>query len=246
MIEKNIFQSWFTKNLNPIIENKINYFKNMNPEYKYNLYTDDEIDLFVNENYKGEIAECYNKINIIVAKVDFWRYLVLYKYGGVYLDMDSSIEYPLKELIKDDDQAIITAEGNPNMYVQWALIFAKEHPILKKTIELIVDNIKNNRFPNDIHKMTGPSVYTKAINEIHKQFFNKIINHKIINHNTDITFKTNSHTLSLNTVSNTVSYRIFGIDYNKFFCFKYNESFMLFINKKHWKIEEKEKLLLKK
>ena len=90
------------------------------------------MDKFVNDNFKGEIADCYNKLNIIVAKVDFWRYLVLYKYGGVYLDMDSSIERPLHELINDEDEAIITAEGNPHLYVQWALIFSKHHPILKK------------------------------------------------------------------------------------------------------------------
>ena len=45
----------------------------------------------------------------------------MYKYGGVYLDMDSSILKPLRELINDDDNAIITtAEGNPHLYVQWA------------------------------------------------------------------------------------------------------------------------------
>ena len=90
--------------------------------------------------------------------MDFWRYLALYKYGGVYLDMDSSIEKPLDDLIKPEDEAIITAEGNSGLYVQWALIFSKGHPILKKTIDLVVTNIKNNNHPNDIHKMTGPNV----------------------------------------------------------------------------------------
>ena len=88
------------------------------------------MDNFVNDHFKGEIAECYNKLNIIVAKVDLWRYLILYKYGGVYLDMDSSIEKPLDELIQENDAAIITVEGNQNLYVQWALIFSKQHPIL--------------------------------------------------------------------------------------------------------------------
>jgi hypothetical protein len=91
--------------------------------------------------------------------------------------MDSSIEKPLDELIQYNDEAIITAEGNPGLYVQWALIFSKGHPILKKTIDLVVTNIKNNNHPNDIHKMTGPSVYTKAINEVHMDFFNNKINH---------------------------------------------------------------------
>ena len=234
MIEKNIFQSWYTTNLDPLVQLKIDSFKNLNPEYRYNLYNDTDMDNFVNEYFKGEIADCYNKLNIIVAKVDFWRYLVLYKYGGVYLDMDSSIEQPLKYLIKDDDEAIITAEGNPNLYVQWALIFSKEHPILKKTIELIINNIKNNSYPNDIHKMTGPTVYSKAINEIHMELFNnEIIIHNQINKNTDITYK-----------SNNISYRLYGKDYNSYFNFKHNFVDKLYNNKKHWRQEQNEKNLL--
>ena len=233
MIEKNIFQSWYTINLHPYIQSKIDKFKNLNLDYKYYLYTDDDMDSFVNEHYKGEIADCYNKLNIIVAKVDFWRYLILYKYGGIYLDMDSNIEKSLNDLINDNDDAIITAEGNPNMFVQWALIFSKQHPILKKTIELIVDNIKYNRYPNNIHKMTGPTVYSKAINEIHLNLFNKNIIHNEINKNTNILYQ-----------SNNIKYRIFGIDYNDFFLFKHNLTSLLYKNKKHWRQEEKEKKLL--
>lgn len=233
MIEKNIFQSWYTKQLHPLLEQKINSFKELNSDYTYYLYDDNDMDDFVNQHFNGEISECYNKLNIIVAKVDFWRYLVLYKYGGIYLDMDSSIEKPLNKLIKDEDQAIITAEGNPNLYVQWSLIFSKEHPILKKTIELICNNIKNNRYPNNIHKMTGPSVYTEAINEIHKELFNNIINHQDIKKDTDITYR-----------KNNISYRLYGIDFGNYFTFKHNLNHLLYYNKKHWRQEEKEKSLL--
>jgi mannosyltransferase OCH1-like enzyme len=236
MIEKNIFQSWYTRDLHPRVQEEVDKCKQANPEYSYHLYTDEEMDEFVNEYYPGEIAECYHLLNIIVAKVDFWRYLVLYKYGGVYLDMDSSIVEPLRLLIKEEDEAIITAEGNPYLYVQWALIFSKGHPILKRTIDLIVENIRYNLHPNDIHKMTGPSVYSRAINEIHMQYFQgQIIPHKQINKTTDITYRS----------SNNISYRVYGIDYNPYFCFKHPATEYLYSNKKHWTIEEKERPLLK-
>lgn len=233
MIEKNIFQSWYTTELHPFVKDKIDAMKKLNPEYTFHLYTDEDMEHFVNENYPGEIAECYNRLNIIVAKVDFWRYLVLYKYGGVYLDMDSSIEISLCTLIQEEDEAILTAENNPNMFVQWALIFAKGHPILKKTIELIVENIKKNSFPNNIHKMTGPSVYSKAIQLIHMQIYNETIDTSQINKNTDFTYK-----------SNHTSYRLYSIDYNHFFQFKHNATSFLYNGKKHWRQEEQEKKLL--
>jgi mannosyltransferase OCH1-like enzyme len=234
MIEKNIFQSWFTKDLHPKMQEKINNLKKMNPQYNYHLYDDNDIDKFVNEHFSGEIAKQYNRLNIIVAKVDFWRYLVLYKYGGVYLDMDSSIEKPLDDLIKENDKAIITAEGNPNLYVQWALIFSKEHPILKRTIDLICENLKHNIYKNDIHKMTGPTVFTKAINEIHKAQFYSIIDHKKITKSTDVTYN-----------KSNISYRLYGIDYSGHFRFKHELNHLLYKkNQLHWTQEQKIKPLL--
>lgn len=233
MIPKNIFQSWVEINLHPVIQAKINNMKLLNPNYKHKIYNDNEIDNFVNENYPGEIANCYNKLNIIVAKVDFWRYLILYKYGGIYLDMDSSINISLDDFIKEDDNAVITAEYNQDLFVQWALIFDKEHPILKKTIDKIVENIKYNKYPNNIHKMTGPFVFSEAINEIHFENYNLKLRHNLIHKNFDMTF------YNLNT-----SYRVFSIDYKGYLSFKYNESSLLYSNKKHWREEEKTKQLL--
>ena len=84
--------------------------------------------------------------------------------------------------------------------------------------------------------MTGPIVYSRAINEIHAELFNNvIINHEEINKNTDITYK-----------SNNISYRLYGIDYSGYFCFKHDHSHLLHYTngRKYWRIEEKEKNLL--
>jgi inositol phosphorylceramide mannosyltransferase catalytic subunit len=234
MIPKNIFQSWYTHELPLLIQSRINIMRETNPDYTYKLYTDSDMDEFVNTEYKGEIADCYNKLNIIVAKVDFWRYLILYKYGGVYLDMDSHISVPLNELIRPDDQAIITAETNPNLFAQWALFFNKKHPILKQLIELVVYNINTNKYPDNVSKTTGPYAFSTAIKIYHYSLYNVILNHESITANTDLTYETNN-----------ISYRIYSIDYNKKLIFKFPDWRLLYINKKHWKQEIKTIKLLK-
>ena len=233
MIPKKIYQSWYTTQLPSRIAQRINSVKKLNPDYVHKIYTDAEIDTFVNSNFDGEIKKCYNRLNIIVAKVDFWRYLVLYKYGGVYLDMDSTILKPLKALIRDEDEAIITAEANPDLYVQWALIFKKGHPILERTIEMVIKNIRGNVYPNDIHKMTGPSVYSNAINEIHRERYKCDIAHRDIHKKTDITY-----------FSKLFSYRLYGVDYYPYFKFKYRGAKLLYANKARWREEQKVKQLL--
>jgi len=234
MIEKNIFQTWHTHALDPAIQVRIDKFKKENPTYTYKLYIDADIDRFVNETYPGDIAEAYNRLNIIVAKADFWRYLILYTYGGVYVDIDSNIEKPLDTLIRDEDEAIITSEmrpGVPIAYVQWALIFKKGHPILKKTIDLIVNNIKNNKYPNNILKMTGPMVFAEAIQAVHKELFQQELPRK-------------DPTLDKTYNKNGISYRIYGVDYNGHLSFKnLNEHSLLHPTKNTYWHNQKQPLL---
>jgi len=233
MIPKNIFQSWKTKyeNLHPILKARIDAIKSNNPEYKYQLYDDNDIDEFVNTYYPGEIADCYNKLNIIVAKVDFWRYLVLYKYGGVYLDFDSGIEKPLNELITENDTAIITAEGNPGVYVQWGLIFSAGHPILKKVIDITVDNIKNKRYAHDIMRLAGPISFTLAINTLFMERYGGI-------YPWDKMKNTNS-------VFDKIPCRLFGIDFNGYLSFKHTDSNLLYTDTVHWMAEQRIKSIYK-
>lgn len=143
--------------------------KRRNPDYSYQLYDDDDITKFLEQEFPPKYLKAYNRLTIGAAKADFFRYAIIYKKGGVYLDVDSGMTKPLKYLIKPDDVAVLSRERHPHFFVQWALISEKEHPFLGKTLEMIVDNIENHRFPHDVHKTTGPAAYSIAINECLKE-----------------------------------------------------------------------------
>ncbi|RZL61737.1 MAG: glycosyl transferase [Pedobacter sp.] len=163
-IPKVIHQTFKSSKLPFLTRWHISRIRKNNPEYQYEFYDDERILEFIAEEFESDILIQYHKLQIGAAKADFFRYLVLYKKGGIYLDIDSAIKGKLSDFILESDSAIISKERNPNLFVQWALLFEPNHPFLKKTIDLVMDNIKNNSFPHDVHKMTGPSVYTKAIN----------------------------------------------------------------------------------
>lgn len=164
-IPKVIYQTYYTTRLPLITRFFIWRMKKLNPEYQYEFYDDARIEEFLKNETSGEIFNAYKRITIGAAKADFFRYNILYQKGGVYLDIDSTTYKRLRSLITPEDTAVISKERNPGMYVQWALVYNKRHPFLKRTIDKIVENINNNRFPNDVHQMTGPSVYSLAIRE---------------------------------------------------------------------------------
>lgn len=236
-IPKVIYQSWkcSEKELRPQLRQHREKMKAINPDYEYKLFTDREMDLWVYENFSDvpDIVECYNRLNIIVARVDFWRYLVLYLNGGVYVDMDSEIALPLSGLIRPEDQAIISMEANPVSYVQWAMIFEAKHPILARTIEIVVDNIKNNRYPGQIDNMTGPTAYTHAIKEIARENGSNVVQ------------DANPEKREEYRTADGTQYRVEGVNYSGFIHFKHEFSRWLYVDTMEWRMEQKLKPLLR-
>ncbi|MBK0384504.1 glycosyl transferase [Pedobacter sp. SD-b] len=163
-IPKVIYQTFKNKDLPFITRWHIKKFLKNNPEYNYEFYDDARIEEFFKDNFDEEWFKAYHKLNIGAAKADFFRYAILYKKGGIYVDIDSGIKGKLKEFIKENDDAIISREGNEGLYVQWALVFAAGHPFLEKALSIVKENIDKNLYPHDVHRMTGPTAFTEAVN----------------------------------------------------------------------------------
>lgn len=200
-----IYQTFKTADLPFITRWHVRRFLRNNPEYDYQFFDDQRILSFLSEAFPREVVDAYQRLQIGAAKADFFRYAILYKNGGIYLDIDSGIRGRLNDWLLPDDQAVIALENNPvKTYVQWALLFAPGHPFLQKTMELMLDNIRHNRFPHDVHAMTGPAVYTKAVELCLAQ-------------------------------DATVPHRVAGVDYNGRLQFKYGLSRLLYAKGEHWK-----------
>ena len=114
-----------------------------NSGYKHNIFDDSEMDDYINDTCSAELAAAYNRLSIPVAKSDVWRYAILYNEGGVYLDMDARLDVCLNDFLSPDDDAVISAgQDDWQDFTQFAIIFRKGHPILKRVLDYVVFNIK--------------------------------------------------------------------------------------------------------
>ena len=227
MIPKTVYQTWYDKNIPYVAKNNIKKMKKLNPDYKFILYDDSDILEFITKNYDDRILSAYKKLTIGASKADFFRYLILYKKGGIYLDLDSVILKNLDELIKDKE-AVISREGNEPYFCQWFLVFCKDHPILKEVIDITVNNILEEKIKSGIFYLTGPGgPYTKGIN--------KIVNIENLWNQKDEIINKKLKSAGDDKLQKTV---FFNIDYGDYAKFKTDNSWMLYIFKKHWKEEE--------
>ena len=88
--------------------NNIKHNKELNPHIEFKLWTDKEITKLLKEN--PEYDEMINTFPHAFYKVDFCRYLILSKYGGMYLDLDVKC----KKIIPNDIMLGIDLRGGVN------------------------------------------------------------------------------------------------------------------------------------
>ncbi len=188
MIPKNIYQIYLYEKDIPIqIKDNIDRIKKQNPNYKYRLFTEKDIDIFIKNNYSKDIYDTYNTINWNVVKADLFRYLLIYKIGGIYLDIKSCFKKPLDDIIKIDNNYILSYWKKPcnvkllghskGEFVNFFIISKPNHPFLKKVIDNVIKNIKNYNGEigkKIVLKLSGPIVYTKTILPLLDKYPNNI------------------------------------------------------------------------
>lgn len=200
-IPKIIHQTYFTKNLPKEIYQVVEKLKRLNKNYEYRFYDDTDIIEYIKLHFNKRYLEAFLSINPLhgAAKADFFRYLVLYNEGGIYLDIKSSCSVPFDQLISDDDRYFISQwqnlHGQPHEgfglnykelkfiqggeYQQWYLIAEPKSPFLKKVIDNVLNNIENyapwkyglsGYGKMGVLNVTGPIAYTLAIHPLLNQY----------------------------------------------------------------------------
>jgi mannosyltransferase OCH1-like enzyme len=86
----------------------------------------------------------YKKIKHGASKADLWRYLVIYKYGGVYADSDCRCLLPLREWVNPDSE-YVTQLGINHDVCQWLIISVPKNPIFLRAAEKSLENLRNDR-----------------------------------------------------------------------------------------------------
>ena len=189
-IARIIHQTYPTSNLPEDFRDAVDAVRTLNPEWEHRLYDDADIERFIESEYPPTVLELYRRIDprYGAARVDLFRYLVMFRCGGVYLDVKTEVRTPLREILQDDDSFVSAHWRNepdqvhpgfgkhprlhwypPGELQQWHIMAAAGHPFLEAVLRRVLWNIANyNPFNYGVGKLgvinlTGPVPYTEAI-----------------------------------------------------------------------------------
>lgn len=170
IIPLNIFQTWHTKNLPPLMNNAVNLIKNNNPAFNYYLYDDNDCRNFINNNFSDDILNAYDSLVPGAYKADLWRYCILYKHGGIYLD----IKYiPLNGFkfinLTEKEHWVLDADNN-GIY-NALIVCLPGNDILWRAINQIVEHVRNRYYGSGSLEPTGPLLLARYFNSEQKKHF---------------------------------------------------------------------------
>jgi mannosyltransferase OCH1-like enzyme len=156
----NIIQTWKTKNIPEHYQYFVKKVKDMNPTYNYMFFDDNDIVDFI-QNKMPEYYNVFAGLTSKIQQIDFFRYLAIYYYGGLYLDLDIDLDIPIDDFSRLDNKCIFPVEIknvcdelliNQKVHYligNYAFYSSPGHPFIKK----IIDNIVSQRInESDIKK----------------------------------------------------------------------------------------------
>ena len=192
-IPRRIHQTYSTTTLPDVFQQNQIRLRQSNPGWDYRLYDDTDADGYIGETYGPAILAYYRRINprYGAARADLFRYLLMYREGGVYLDIKSTSTGPIGERLQPDDRYWLATwrnrVGEPHQnygvwpdlrhlpageFQQWHIVTVAGHPFLRAVIGAVLNNI--DRYHPCIHgvgragviRVTGPVAYTRAIHPL--------------------------------------------------------------------------------
>ena len=163
-------------------------WQKMNPDWEYRYVSDNmaiEMIKEFSEEWGEDLLEIYERIlsdNVFydgnggatAHKADLWRYLTLYTYGGIYVDMDTECikplsslnlnykfvheSYPDKSILRRDNEEFIVDAYGPHFFG-----CSEKSFMLKIICSIAIEHLRSQKNKKIDAAGIGPALFTESI-----------------------------------------------------------------------------------
>src|SRR5690349_16789560 len=103
-IPKKTHQIYFGQEMPDRLFANVRELRDLNPGWTHTLYDAALAEEYIAKHFDRRIQRAYSLIDdrYYAARADLLRYLIVYREGGVYLDIKSRFEGPIETFIRGD------------------------------------------------------------------------------------------------------------------------------------------------
>jgi hypothetical protein len=146
--------------------------KEINPNYEYFYFDDWQCEAFILSHYGSYIRDLYLKLIPTAFRADFFRYLLLYDRGGIYMDFTQHSLKPMDYIIKDYKEVYVSDfysfnEETPKLALYNAFIATvKGTKLMETAINMCIEHIETEFYGRHTLDITGPAMLGKAFRHL--------------------------------------------------------------------------------
>ena len=204
-IPKRIYQVWMQGNLDDYV--KINIMS-LNAGYEYSFFKESDCISYIRQHFDEGILNTFHSLKRPAHKCDLFRYCLLYREGGIYVDCDIRVTAPFDSMIEMSNYSnFITALGAHSNAAfgeccNGFIITKPNNPIFLDLIKHIVDTqnpVDYGGFVKDLYnKLNAPLPFCNfTTNDVNCYIFKEVQaapgKYYIINSDNQIIMTTNGH-----------------------------------------------------
>jgi mannosyltransferase OCH1-like enzyme len=185
MIPKIIHQTWKSATLPPPFDTLADTWKQLHPSWQYRLWTDEMNRDFIKEHFPGFLPR-YDSYPRNIQRIDAFRYFLLLKEGGVYVDVDFECISCIEPLL--EGAACVIGKEPPlhcerfQMNMILCNAFMASSPgndfmrfVCNQVLEYPSIEVHS---PKDVLDTTGPFMLTHAFGQFAQKHAIKILEHE--------------------------------------------------------------------
>lgn len=147
-------------------------WREQNPDWEYRFWRKADIDVFLSMHYP-ELIPVYESFPYAVQRWDAIRYLILYTFGGLYVDLDYECTEPIDPLLRDVECTMglepaghCILQRKPYIVGNAFMATIPGHPYFKELIDAVFHANTNEEYPvraaQAIMDSTGPYMTTRV------------------------------------------------------------------------------------
>jgi mannosyltransferase OCH1-like enzyme len=176
IIPRDIYQTWYTKDLPKKMRERVNLLKRQNPEFNHHLFDDNDCREFIKQHFKPDVVHAFDSLIPGAYKADLWRLCVLFIRGGIYMDIKFTCVNGFR-LIALTEKNHFVKDRPINSIFNSLIVSEKGNIFLFKAIRNIVSNVNKRFYGSTPLCPTGPRLLGKIAIRNNFQGVNIDLNH---------------------------------------------------------------------
>ena len=162
-----VYLTWNSRSVPAAMKQSIENSMANNPDCDFYIFSDEDCRKFLEENYDAAIVKAFDCLKPGAYKSDLWRYCILYKLGGIYIDIKMRALMPFRDLINELGAPLYVKDRDVygKTYGIWNgfLASAPGNPIFKQCIDEVVNHVNTKFYGENNLEVSGPHLLGRLL-----------------------------------------------------------------------------------